>query len=163
MLLSLIGPSIVVGSSIGSWVMLLATLENPSKVQGLVGIASAPDLLYERYKRLPDREKYGIKHAGYFSLPTDYANKAYQLPFNIITDCEKNLVLNKPEVDYDGRVHLIHGMNDETVPYSLSLKLSQKLRTSNVFVHLIKGGDHQLSRNRDLRFLATILDKMIFE
>lgn len=143
--------------------MLLAALENPAKVKGLVGIAPAPDLLYERYKSLPEKEKYGIKNTGYFSMPSDYWTKAYQLPFQIITDAKKHLLLNKPEIEFDGPVNLIHGMNDATVPYSLSLKLAKKLRSNDLFVHLIKDGDHRLSRDSDLQFLAKILDRMIFD
>ena len=142
--------------------MLLAALANPSKIHGLVGIASAPDLLYQRYKNLPEKEKYGIKNTGYFSMPSQYWEKAYQLPYRIITDAKKHLLLNMPEIDYDGPVHLMHGMNDETVPYSYSLKLSKKLKSNNLFVHLIKDGDHRLSRDSDLKFLANILDQMVF-
>ena len=37
------GPLVVVGSSIGGWIMLLVALARPERVQGLVGIAAAPD------------------------------------------------------------------------------------------------------------------------
>ena len=156
-----LGPQIIVGSSIGGWIMLLAALENPAQVQGLVGIAPAPDLLYQRYKSLPDREKYGIKSTGYFSMPSEYWTEPYILPFEIITDAKKHLLLNKPEIAFDGPVHLVHGMDDNTVPYSHSLKLCQRLRSKSTFVHFIKDGDHRLSRDSDLQFLANILDQMI--
>ena len=141
--------------------MLLAALENPSKVHGLVGIASAPDLLYQRYKDLPESERYEIKTKGYFLLPSDYWEEPYILPFRIITDAKKHLLLSKSEIEYDGPVHLVHGMNDETVPYSYSLELCQKLRSKSTFVHMIKDGDHRLSRDSDLTFLGNILDQMI--
>lgn len=157
----LLGPQIIVGSSIGGWVMVLAALENPSKVQGLVGIASAPDLLYQRYENLPERERYEIESKGYFPLPSDYWKEPYKLPFRIITDAKKHLLLNRSEIEYNGPVHLIHGMNDVTVPYSCSLELCQKLTSKSTFVHMIKDGDHRLSRDSDLLFLANTLDQMI--
>ncbi len=36
--------------------MLLAALENPERIHGLIGIASDADYLYQRYASLPEVE-----------------------------------------------------------------------------------------------------------
>jgi len=41
------GPLLLVGSSMGAWIMLLAALASPERVRGMVGIASAPDFTEE--------------------------------------------------------------------------------------------------------------------
>jgi pimeloyl-ACP methyl ester carboxylesterase len=37
------GPLLVVGSSMGGWIMLLVALARPDRIAGLIGIAAAPD------------------------------------------------------------------------------------------------------------------------
>ena len=41
------GPVVLVGSSMGGWIMLLVALARPERVQGLVGIAAAPDFTHD--------------------------------------------------------------------------------------------------------------------
>ena len=53
------GPQILVGSSMGGWLMLLAALARPSRVAGLVGVAAAPDFTADFERTLSPGAKTG--------------------------------------------------------------------------------------------------------
>ncbi|XP_054981553.1 palmitoyl-protein thioesterase ABHD10, mitochondrial isoform X3 [Sorex araneus] len=48
-----VGPQILVGSSLGGWLMLHAAIARPEKVIALIGIATAADGLVTQFKQLP--------------------------------------------------------------------------------------------------------------
>ncbi|XP_035269102.1 mycophenolic acid acyl-glucuronide esterase, mitochondrial-like isoform X2 [Anguilla anguilla] len=50
------GPQILVGSSMGGWLMLLAAIARPEKTDALVGIATAADHFVTAFKSLPIEE-----------------------------------------------------------------------------------------------------------
>ena len=48
--------NIIVGSSMGGWIALLTALKNID-VNGLIGIASAPDFTKNEWERLSEKER----------------------------------------------------------------------------------------------------------
>jgi len=50
-------------------------------------------------------------------------------------------------------VRLLHGQDDDVVPPEISLRLARALRSQDVQVTLVKGGDHRLSRDGDIALL----------
>jgi esterase/lipase len=44
-------------------------------------------------------------------------------------------------------------MRDESVPYELSLKISDNVASEDVQIRFIKDGDHRLSTERDIAIL----------
>ena len=51
------GPQILIGSSMGGWLMFLAAKKRPSKIKGMIGLAAAPDYINEFYKNLTNKKK----------------------------------------------------------------------------------------------------------
>jgi len=77
----------------------------------------------------------------------------------LIEDGRRHLVLGGP-IDLDMPVRLLHGLADASVPWQLSLRLAERLRSRDVAVTLVKDGDHRLSSEPDLARLAQTLDAL---
>ncbi|MCU7611699.1 alpha/beta hydrolase [Anaplasma capra] len=134
------GPIVIVGSSMGGWLMLLTCISHGKRVHGLVGMASAPDFteslgLSEAQHEEILRTGETVKHSG---------DCRYVITKNLIDDGKNHLLLNKKEIAVECPVVLIHGMDDIVVPYQTSLAIAEKVKSRDVNVCLIKNGDHHL-------------------
>jgi pimeloyl-ACP methyl ester carboxylesterase len=154
------GPQILVGSSMGGWIMVLAALARPERVAALVGIAAAPDFTTDLLpKRLFDAQLRTIYDEGRIVLPSPYDPAGYLYTRSLVEDGDRNLVL-RDAVSLTCPARLLHGMADESVPWQQSLKLAERLAGTDVTLTLIKDGDHRLSRDEDLARLANTLDDL---
>ncbi|MBT5414641.1 MAG: alpha/beta fold hydrolase, partial [Rhodospirillaceae bacterium] len=59
------GPQILVGSSMGGWIMLLAARALPDRAAALVGIAAAPDFTPRMWEELPEEARAAGETADY--------------------------------------------------------------------------------------------------
>jgi len=159
------GPLVLVGSSLGGWIALLAALERRHRVAGLVGVAAAPDftedLMWATFTADQRRE---MLEKGGVTLPNCYdPADPWRIPRRLIEDGRNHLLLGDP-INLECPVRLLHGQRDADVPWERSLRLAECLAAENVEVTLVKDGDHRLSRDRDLallcRTVAALLEGM---
>jgi pimeloyl-ACP methyl ester carboxylesterase len=152
------GPQILVGSSMGGWIMLLAARARPERVAALVGIAAAPDFTEELLPaRLTPEQRREVEETGRVVLPSDYDPAGYLYTRALIEDGREYLLLRQP-IPLDIPVRLLHGLADVSVPWQLSLRIAERLLSRDVTVTLVKDGDHRLSSDADLTRLAQTLD-----
>lgn len=154
------GPQILVGSSMGGWVMIRTATKVPSLVGGLVGIAAAPDFTEDlMWASMSASDQQTLTSQGQINLPSEYSGDPYVISLGLIEDGRDNLVLRNL-IEISQPVHLLHGQKDDDVPWELALTLEQKLESEHVTVTLIKDGDHRLSRAQDLALLEAIVLRM---
>ncbi len=153
------GPQILIGSSIGGWIMLLAALARPERVRALIGIAPAPDATEDlMWASLSADQREAMQRDGSVTLPSGYDPAGYSYSWRLIEEGRKHLVMRQT-IPLTCPVRLLHGMKDDAVPWQTSLALSDKLQSDDVAVTLIKDGDHRLSRVEDLeRLKAAVAD-----
>jgi pimeloyl-ACP methyl ester carboxylesterase len=148
------GPQILVGSSLGGWLMLLVALARPERVAALVGIAAAPDATEAlMWAKFPSDIRERIMRDGSARLPSAYSAEGYIFTRKLIEDGRNHLLMGRA-VPIACPVRLLHGMQDPDVPWPTSLALAEKLESADVQVTLVKDGDHRLSTARDLALLT---------
>lgn len=145
---------VLIGSSMGGWLMLMAGLALGDRLKGLVGIAAAPDFTdWGTAEEDKARLSAGVpvfKHNPYGPEPTPTYPGFW-------ADGQANLLLGG-EIAIDCPVRLLHGQQDPEVPWEVSLRLAERLRSADVQAILIKDGDHRLSREQDIALLLRTLE-----
>ena len=150
---------VLVGSSMGGWLMLLLALALGPRVAGLVGIAAAPDFT-----------EWGIDAAARARLAAGevvWADNPYgpeptpTYP-GFWADAQRLLLLDRP-IATVAPVRLLHGQNDADVPWEIALRTAAALRSPDVQVTLVKAGDHRLSRAGDIALLLATVSGLIKE
>ncbi len=130
--------------------MLLVALARPSRIAGLVGIASAHDFTEElMWRRFDDDIRQGLQRNGVYHRPSEYDDDPYPITMKLIEDGRRHLLLERP-IAIHCPVRLLHGMKDPDVPWTTAPRIAEKLLADDVRVMIIKDGDHRLSRDHDI-------------
>lgn len=155
------GPQILIGSSMGGWLMLLVALNCPERIAGLIGIASAPDFTETLiWDLLPAPIQQELMGKGIYQLESAYNNAPYPITRNLIEDGRNHLLLHT-SIPLMMPIHLIHGLQDKDVPAHISEVLYERLLSSDKELTLLEMGDHRLSSAEDLELISQSLEKMM--
>jgi len=150
------GGTVLIGSSMGGWAALLAALDRPEAVKGLVLINPAPDFTEKMvWAGWDDHKRSMLVEDGIVYEPSDY-DEPYAYSRALIEDGRKRQILDAP-INFGGPVEILQGADDSVVPPAHSQLIINALTSERVGYTLVKGGDHSLSRPQDLsRLWATL-------
>ncbi len=156
------GPQVLVGSSMGGWLALLAARAlqesgEGDRVAGLVLVAPAVDfpqrLLWDRLDAAAQR---AITEDGVWLGPSAHASERVPFTRALFADGARHAMLGGT-IRTHAPVHILQGMRDEDVPWRHAMLLVEHLAGDPVTVTLIRDGDHRLSRPEDIaKLLAAV-------
>lgn len=154
------GRQVVVGSSLGGWIMVLVARERPQRVAGLVGVAPAADFTQElMWPAFSERDKRTLARDGVLYQPSQYGEEPYAITMGLIEEGREHLVLGGP-LPISCPVRILQGLEDPDVPWRHALKLVDALSSDDVTLTLVKGGDHRLSGAADIRRLSDTVEAL---
>ena len=147
------GPVLLVGSSMGGWLMLLVAEElrdsTANPLAGMIGIAPAPDFTTWGFS---DQHRAALAAGETIYEENPYGPEPTPTYPGFFADGEDCLMLEAP-ITLDCPVRLLHGRQDTDVPWEISVALANALDTDDVQLTLLWDGDHRLSRPQDIALL----------
>ncbi|HEX2553088.1 MAG TPA: alpha/beta hydrolase [Microvirga sp.] len=154
---------VLVGSSMGGWLALLAARalrQTDRAPAGLVLIAPAVDFT-ERlmWARFPDDIRAAILERGVYHRPSAYGDGPYPITRALIEDGRRHLLFGAP-IAPGCPVHILQGVQDPDVPCSHALELVEHLPGDDVALTLVRDGDHRLARPEDLERLFRAIETL---
>lgn len=155
------GPQIVVGSSMGGWLALLATIARPHRVHALITLACATDFTQRLLRPLFDQDQQQrLERDGVVLIPCDYdEGQPYPITRQLLREGERHGLLDRP-IPIHCPVRMFHGMRDPDVPWEFSRRTCELLQSTDVTLTLIKQGDHRLSEAADLHLILNCLEQL---
>lgn len=150
---------VVVGSSMGGWLAMLLVkrllevkFSVAQRIAGLVLIAPAADMTTDlMWKNMTPDQRREVETRGVIHHPSEYG-EPLPITAKLLEDGVNHLIL-KQGLDCICPVRILQGDADPDVPPQHGWKVYEAIKSHDVTLTLIKGGDHRLSTPGNLALI----------
>ncbi len=150
---------VLIGSSMGGWASLLAAMERKDKVEALVLINPAPDFTQKlTYAKWTEAQKLILETEGIVYEPSGY-DEPYAYSKVLMEDGKARQILDDT-IPLTCPIRILQGADDSVVPPAHSRLIVEVVESEDVTYTVVKGGDHSLSRESDLKLLSDVLSAL---
>jgi pimeloyl-ACP methyl ester carboxylesterase len=154
------GELVLVGSSMGGWLALLAALARRERVKAMLLLAPAVDFTQTLLEvQLPDEARKLIAEKGEWLWPSAYDEEPYPITRTLLEDGRKHCLFGT-QMDFAFPIRILQGMKDPDVPWQHAVKLAEQLH-GDVELTLIPNGEHRLSTPVDLARMIRVLEELL--
>ncbi len=152
------GPVVAFGSSMGAHMLSLLIQARPGKVAAAGFLAPAADFVTAlMLPGLSPEDRRQLQVSGVYMMPG--YDRDVPLSQAFFDDAARHTVLGAA-IPFDGPVRILHGMQDDVVPWQHGVRLMETLTSADARMELIKDGDHRLSRPQDLDLLVAAVAEL---
>ncbi len=137
-------PVVLVGSSLGGWLSVLAARRAPRRIREMLLIAPAFNFVQQILAEMPASELAQWRRDGVRGFSDPYQGTTYTLGNDIVDDVDRYDVLREP-VRLACPVTILHGRHDEVVPVANSVRFADQVRAPEIRLEVVAGGDHRLT------------------
>jgi pimeloyl-ACP methyl ester carboxylesterase len=154
---------LLIGSSMGGWISLTLANRFPNVVAGLLLISPAVNFLRPKYQIWYDQA------GAEAQKDQDNGKVAFMDPSYAIVPIRKDFVAKSSELEIDLSkcleikcpVKIIHGVQDDTIPFKNSLDVMNVVSGSDVELIYKKDGDHRMQNESGLELIMRTLDVLV--
>lgn len=155
------GKQVLIGSSMGGWIMTRVALLRPDRIHALVGLAAAPDFTQRRmWPQMNPVQQKELIEKDVIHVPSDEGG-TYPITRALVESGKAESIFSMPSIPIDCPVRLLQGSLDPVVPPATAYEFAEKLASSDVQITMVNGGDHRLSRDEDISLLCATVNTLL--
>ena len=147
------GNVIMIGSSMGGWLSMLAAIRYPNRVKGLIGLAAAPNFVKYFADQMTAEQKQELEHNGKFKIINN--DFEYTITAQFIETAFASMLPENQPWNIDCPVHLLQGMRDASLPWRFALDFASQITSPNVIIKILKNSNHRLNDDVALREICS--------